>query len=90
MNETFDSTIARIKEQAKSSVEQAMRILSLVFLAETPLSVDELLHALATETDQRDIDRDNFPSQRTFLECCLGLVILDNETSTVRLVHYAL
>lgn len=67
-----------------------MRILMWVHLAERPLSVDELLHALATRVGDRDLDRNNFPSRHTFLNCCLGLVLVDDETSTVRLVHYSL
>ena len=67
-----------------------MQILMWIHLAERSLSIDELLHALATEPGNRDLDRDNFPGKNVFLNCCLGLAIVDDETSTVRLVHYSL
>jgi hypothetical protein len=54
-----------------------------------PLTVNELLHALATEVGQSEMNIDNLPSRSTFLDCCLGLVIVDDETSSVRFVHYS-
>ncbi len=88
--DTFGSTIERIKRQPEDLAQQAMKILTWIHLAERPLSVNELLHALATELYHNDIDYDNFPSRSAFLNCCLGLAITDDETSTVRLVHYSL
>lgn len=90
LNDAFGSTIERIKQQPKDSADQAVRTLRWIHLAERPLSVEELLHALATEKGHSDLDRDNFPGRKTFLACCLGLAIVDDETSTVRLVHYSL
>ena len=90
LGDAFGSTIERIKRQPEDSADQAMQVLLWVHLAERPLLVDELLHALATEIGHRDLHRDNFPGRGTFLDCCLGLVIIDDETSTVRLVHYSL
>jgi ankyrin repeat protein len=90
LDDAFGSTIERVKGQARDSVDQALRVLTLIHLAERPLTVDELLHALATEMNHRELDCDNFPSRNSFLDCCLGLVIVDNETLTLRLVHYTL
>jgi ankyrin repeat protein len=90
LDHAFGSTIQRIKQQQHSLEDQAMRIIQWVHLAEEPLGVDQLLHALATELGQEQLDYDNFPSRSSFLDCCLGLVIVDNETSTVRFVHYSL
>jgi ankyrin repeat protein len=86
----FGTTIKRIKQQPEDLANQAMKILMWIHLAERPLSVDELFHALATELGHHDLDYDNFPSRSTFLNCCLGLAIIDDETSTIRLVHYSL
>jgi hypothetical protein len=88
--ESFGNTIERIERQPEDLADQAMKILMWIHLAERPLSVDELLHALATEPGRHDLDRDNFPSRSTFLNCCLGLAITDDETLTMRLVHYSL
>lgn len=36
---------------------------------------------------RRQLDWDNLPSERSLAEWCLGLVVLDKETSSIRLVH---
>ena len=90
LGNAFMSTIERIKRQPKGSSDQAMQVLMWIHLAERPLTVDELLHALATEIGDRELGDDNFPSRDNFLDHCLGLVIRDDETSTVRLVHLSL
>ena len=56
--------------------------------AERPLRIDELCHALAIEMEATDLDLENVPPQDTVLGSCLGLVVVDKETSTVRLIHY--
>lgn len=90
LNDAFGNTMERIKQQPRASADQAMRVLTWVHLTERPLSVDELLHALAIEIGDSELHRDNFPGRKTFLDCCLGLVVVDDETATVRLVHYSL
>jgi len=67
-----------------------MQILTWVYLAKRLLSVKELLHSLATEKGHPDLHHDNFISRNTFLDNCLGLVIMDEQISTVRLVHKSL
>ena len=58
--------------------------------AERPLRIDELRHALAVEMDSADLDPENIRPQDTVLGSCLGLVVVDAKTSTVRLIHYTL
>ena len=50
--------------------------------------MDELRHALAVEIGEMDFDLENVPSIATLLDCCQGLIIVDAEASTVRLIHY--
>ena len=88
--EAFGKTIERIQTQPKAWVKQATKILTWIHLAERPLSIDELLEACAIREGDGDLDSNNFPSRGTFLNCCLGLAIVENETSTVRLVHFSL
>ena len=54
------------------------------------MQIDELCHALAVEIESTDLDIDNTPSTDTILDSCLGLVIIDKEKSTFRLIHYSL
>ena len=64
-------------------------------LATRPLLLVELQHALAVVLEEGkrgniDLDEDEIPTQKRLLDCCLGLVIVDEETMTVRFVHYTL
>ncbi|KAI5785364.1 hypothetical protein FPQ18DRAFT_241426, partial [Pyronema domesticum] len=56
-----------------------------------PLSVMELRHALATVHSTADcFNQDDLPFEKSLTECCYGLVVIDKETSSVRLVHKSL
>ena len=85
-------TIERIRRQPKTRANQGMATLYWVSLASRPLSVTEISHALAVRTDsaKKPFDISRICSNNTLLACCMGLVIIDEETSTVRLVHYSL
>ncbi|RPA88327.1 hypothetical protein L873DRAFT_1586774, partial [Choiromyces venosus 120613-1] len=61
-----------------------------ISLAQRPLSVDELCHALAVKVGSVDLDTSTIPSIETLLGCCLGLITVDRESSTVRLIHATL
>jgi len=58
--------------------------------AERPLRADELCHALAVELGSTYFNPDNLPSISTLVGCCQGLITVDKEASTVRLIHFTL
>jgi len=58
--------------------------------SERPLMIREIQHALAVEMGSTDLDPENIRPQDTVLRSCLGLVVLNEETSTVQLLHYTL
>ena len=58
--------------------------------AERPLRADELCHALAVRLGSTDFDVGNTPSIPTLVNCCQGLITVDREASTVRLIHFTL
>jgi hypothetical protein len=65
-----------------------MEVLKSTFLAERRLIVPELRHALATANSTSDsLDVDDLPFEKSLIDCCHGLVVVDKETSSVRLVH---
>ncbi|KAI9683266.1 MAG: hypothetical protein M1822_006131 [Bathelium mastoideum] len=86
LDKTFNAMMRRI-QSSKKTEKNATRILTWIHLAERPLTVDELLSALAVDENDNDLNRDNFLDRDSFLDCCLGLAKIDNETSTVRLFH---
>ena len=67
-----------------------MKVLMWIHLAERPLRINELRVALAVEPGDTMLDDENLTPKAELLSCCLGLVVVDDETSSVRLMHYAL
>jgi len=57
---------------------------------ERPLRSQELCHALGVELGAEDFSIQNVPSIRTVLGYTLGLAIVDEESSTLRLLHFTL
>jgi len=55
-----------------------------------PLRTEELCHALAVEIGSTDLDPNNVPKLRTLIQSCLGLVVIEESSSTLRLVHFTL
>ena len=86
----YSATLDRIKGQGGGEAKLGMDTLMWIFHAERPLKPDELLHALAVEIGSPNLNSDNIPSIGTLLYCCQGLVAVDKEASTVRLIHTTL
>ena len=58
--------------------------------AERPPRADELCHALAVKLGSPDFEVGNIPSMSTLVSCCQGLITVDKEASTVRMIHFTL
>ena len=90
LDSVYGETIQRIREQEGGQSRLGMEVLAWVSHSVRPLRISELRHALAIEVASKDLDRENIPPLDTVLGSCLGLVVVDEETSTVRLIHYTL
>ena len=86
----YGATLERIKGQSGERTRLGMAALMWISHSERLLQIDELLHALAVEIGSTNINAENIPSVETLLSCCLGLVVVDREASTVRLIHLTL
>ena len=86
----YDATIGRIKAQEGVRARLGMETLMWISHSERPLNVDEICHALAVEIGSTDINTNNVPSIRTVLSCCQGLAVVDEGSSTIRLIHFTL
>ena len=86
LDNVYAQTLQRIREQKGDRSRLGMEVLMWVSHAERPLKIGELCHALAVEMDSADLDPENIRPQDTVLGSCLGLVVVDVETSTVRLI----
>jgi hypothetical protein len=88
--DAFQTTSYRIENQSEARKQQGLDTLKWVFLAERQLSVNELQCALSIRPGDKQIDQDGFPTKKSIIDCCLGLVIIDESTSSVRLLHKSL
>ncbi|RPA93490.1 hypothetical protein L873DRAFT_1569136, partial [Choiromyces venosus 120613-1] len=89
----YSATLERIKRQKGDKPRLAMAVLMWISLAERPLHVNELRHALSIKTGVlplTSLDPGSIPSVQTLLGCCHGLVTVGNETSTIQLIHSTL
>ena len=88
LNSTYDEAMERINAQHPDQAALARKVISWVFHASRPLTMLELQHALAVETDDSDLDADNIPEEGLLLSVCNGLVTYEKEGSILALVHY--
>jgi len=89
LHDTFEGAIKRI-QQSRDHAELGMKVLLWLHLASRPLKLQELQHALAVGGVGIQFQVDNIPSRKAIVDSCLGLVLVDEETMTVRFVHYSL
>jgi len=87
VDDTYDEAMERIERQNEDDKNLAKPILSWITYARRPLTVSELQHALAVMPDMTDMDPDNIIDKDILTSVCAGLVVVDEEQSTVRLVR---
>ena len=90
LESAYGETLDRIKKQGEGRARLGMAALMWISCSERPLKAVELSHALAVEIGSPNLDTDDVPSIGTVLSCCQGLIAVDKEVSTVRLIHFTL
>ena len=98
LSDSYAAMLARIQNSTRYPHpvrNLGMRVLMWLHLATRPLYLKVLQHALAVVLEEGehgnvDLDVNQIPTQKRLLDCCFGLVIVDEETMTVRFVHYTL
>ncbi|KAI1264662.1 ankyrin repeat-containing domain protein [Xylariaceae sp. FL1019] len=83
----YDEAMQRIRFQGPEAEQTALRTLLMVSCARRPLSTGELIHALALDEDCEELDADMIPEIDDVVSTCDGLVVVDNASDAVRLVH---
>ncbi|KAJ7111440.1 ankyrin repeat-containing domain protein [Mycena epipterygia] len=86
LTSAYQSSLDRIMAQSPARVALALRVIAWITHAERRLTTEELLHGLAVEDDMDEIDEENLTSARMVLQVCVGLVLVNDDTS-VSLVH---
>jgi hypothetical protein len=88
LDDLYDDAMSRIKGQVEESKQLALRTLSWISTALRPLRLDELRHALAVEREDSAVDEESIPSESLITSVTAGLITLDAESGTIRLVHF--
>lgn len=88
LNLAYGEAIERINDQKPGFKDLAKQVLLWNTCAHRPLSVQELQHAIAIEPGDIALDHDGISDIQDMLSAYAGLVVIDQESNIVRLVHY--
>lgn len=86
---TYDDAIERIENQEPDHRRIALKAMAWVCYAFRALSLKELQHALAVEPGDTILDEDLVMDGQSITSLCAGLVVVDQRTNIVNLVHYS-
>ncbi|KAJ6092624.1 ankyrin [Penicillium sp. IBT 16267x] len=84
----YEDAKRRIEGQDADASKLAMNALMWITCAKRQLSIRELQEALAVEEGQSFLDRENVTGYKLIVSVCAGLIVVDEESQVVRLVHY--
>ncbi|TFK21252.1 hypothetical protein FA15DRAFT_672753 [Coprinopsis marcescibilis] len=82
----YEATMERI--DGGPTPHLALQALTWLVYAREPLTMDDLRHALAVNTETFTYDSDHLIDPETLFSACCGLITFEPETKLVRLVHY--
>ncbi|KAF1950513.1 ankyrin repeat protein, partial [Byssothecium circinans] len=88
LDKAYDDAVKRIKGQLPEDRALATNILSWITYAQRPLSTKEICHALAVKLDEKELDLDNILDVEDIISVSAGLVMVDEESDIIRLVHH--
>jgi ankyrin repeat protein len=88
LNSAYEGAIQRVEGQLSGDCALAKRVLSWIMYAQRPLTTAEIRCALAVELEKGELDLDNVPYIEDIVLVCAGLVIVDERSKIIRLVHY--
>jgi len=86
----YEAMLGRIKVQGGEKARLGMAVLMWISHSRRPLQVDEICHAVAIRIGSNDLNNGDIPTISTLLDCCQGLVTVDEGASTIRLIHFTL
>jgi len=90
LGDAYTTTLTRVRARGGPRSRLGMTALMWVLFSQRPLRAEELCHALGVELGSQHLDLRDVPTVQTLLTCCLGLVVVEESSSTVRLVHRTL
>ncbi|KAK6985004.1 ankyrin [Favolaschia claudopus] len=88
LNHTYKNILNRIEGLHDTQKEIAQSALVWVANAKRPLTAVELCEAIAIEPGTTTLNKDNIAGIQVIIHLCTGLIILDEQSSLVRMVHF--
>lgn len=94
LDTAYDDVITRIQNQDDDDVAMAKQILTWLYYAARPLTLQELRHSLAVnlvaeaDPDATELDEAFLPDEEVIASVCAGIVTCHAESNTVSFIHY--
>ncbi|RYN82789.1 hypothetical protein AA0120_g9495 [Alternaria tenuissima] len=89
LDSVYEELMIRIKLQnPKDHAELAIKVLGWIFYVVKPLTVTQVQHALAIEAGDDYLDEDGIPDRDLLVSVCAGMVMINENSDTISLVHY--
>ena len=86
---TYDDAMERIDNQEPDHRRIALKAMAWVCYAFRALSLKELQHAIVVEPGDTVLDEDLMMDGQSITSLCAGLLVVDQRTNVVNLVHYS-
>ena len=86
----YEARLRRIRAQDGDRARLGMAVLMWISHSRRPLPVEGICHAVAIRIGSNDLDIDDIPTIPTLVSCCQGLIIINQDTSTIKLIHFTL
>ncbi|OAA63782.1 ankyrin repeat-containing domain protein [Cordyceps fumosorosea ARSEF 2679] len=90
LSDAFEETLSRIQRLPGSRSRLTLSALMHLAHAKRLLQAAELSDVLALRPDSTSVNAKYRPTAKIILECCQGLVTLDEQTGQLRLAHYSI
>jgi hypothetical protein len=88
LDEAYKEAVQRIEDQPSEDHQLARKVLSWITCAKRPLTTVEICCALAIEHGDTELKPESVPDVEDLVLVCAGLVVVDQESKIIRLVHY--
>ncbi|KAL8769217.1 MAG: hypothetical protein Q9209_004718 [Squamulea sp. 1 TL-2023] len=88
LNNIYQDAWLRIQKQSAGISGLARQTIYWLSCAYSQITIDQLRHAIATEENGNDIDKESLPATDILIAACQGLVKIDEQSGIIRLAHY--
>lgn len=86
--QTYERILLKISKSSLPKQEIALRAFKWTVCSRRPMKADELQEAVAFDSLDSFWDRDKIPDEDLMIETCRGLLVRDEEDTTVRFAHH--